>query len=157
MLTGWHQLPLFWWRLARMWPFDIPAKLSINMYIDGIISHIKALHTSVQPSVNCTMPAPSVGHTVREDSVSMVHTCLLIRGEDSQHDKNGQFTSYNCAVYWEYGQIYYGLRRECCQWWNIIFRLYSTRLYSGRGFNVNKLIIKLHYSLFLIEISKNGN
>lgn len=73
-----------------MWPFDIPAKLSINMYIDGIISHIKALHTSVQPSVNCTVPAPSVGHTVREDSVSMAHTCLLIRGEDSQRDTSGQ-------------------------------------------------------------------
>lgn len=53
------------------------------MYEDGIISHIEVLHTSVQPSVNCAMPEPRLGHTAGENSVSIAHTYLLISVKDS--------------------------------------------------------------------------
>lgn len=86
MLTGWHQLRVMWGQHAKMWPFHSPAKLSIIMYEDGITAIIAALHTSVQPSVNCIMPELCMGHTGREILVSASHTCVLIRVKVSVND-----------------------------------------------------------------------
>lgn len=46
------------------------------MYEDGIVSHIGALHTSVQPSVRYTNTGPSLGQVAGEDSVLMIHTLI---------------------------------------------------------------------------------
>lgn len=66
-----------------MWPSLIPAKLSINMYEEGIISHITAQDTSARPSAYCALPELSMDWTAKVISLSASHTRFLISRRDS--------------------------------------------------------------------------